>query len=79
MTIHAAIGTIDAAQASQYCVDGFLVVRQVFSNEHIAQLDAEAIRLHRRKEFVPGGARFARPPSGCSVERRRCSAWYRPD
>ena len=52
MTTHAAIGTIDAAQASQYRADGFLVVRHVFSNEHIAQLDAEAIRLHRRKELI---------------------------
>ena len=52
MTTHAAIGTIDATQASRYRADGFLVVRQVFSNDRIAQLEAEAIRLHRRKELI---------------------------
>ena len=28
------------------------MVRQVFSTDHIAQLEAEAIRLHRRKELI---------------------------
>ena len=48
----ASIGTIDAAQASQYQADGFLVVRQVFSADRIAELDAEADRLQQRTDLI---------------------------
>jgi len=41
MTTHAATTLIDATQVAQYHVAGFLVVRQVFSADRIAALDAE--------------------------------------
>ena len=52
MTTHASIGTIDTAQASQYRADGYLVVRQVFSADQIAELDAEADRLRQRTDLI---------------------------
>ena len=45
MSTQIATAPIDAAQVAQYHADGFLVVRQVFSAERIAELDAEAQRL----------------------------------
>jgi ectoine hydroxylase-related dioxygenase (phytanoyl-CoA dioxygenase family) len=44
--------TIAAVQVSQYHADGFLVVRRVFSSEVVAELEAEAIRLHRRRDLI---------------------------
>jgi len=52
MTTHATTSLIDSAQAAQYHADGFLVVRQVFSADRIAELDAEAVRLHQRTDLI---------------------------
>jgi ectoine hydroxylase-related dioxygenase (phytanoyl-CoA dioxygenase family) len=45
MSPDAATSSLDATQVAQYHADGFLVVRQVFSAERIAELDAEAQRV----------------------------------
>ena len=39
-------------QASQYRSEGYLVVRQVFSADRIAELDAEADRLRQRTDLI---------------------------
>ena len=43
---------IDAAQVARYAADGFVVVRQVFSADRIAELDAEATRMLGRTELI---------------------------
>lgn len=43
---------IDAAQVARYHADGFLLVRQVFSAERIAELDVEAQRLQARTDLI---------------------------
>jgi ectoine hydroxylase-related dioxygenase (phytanoyl-CoA dioxygenase family) len=49
---------IDAAQVAQYQADGFLVVRQVFGPDRIAELEAEADRLRSRLDLIdPGNIR----------------------
>jgi len=52
MIARASIGTIDTAQASRYSAEGYLVVRQVFSTEQIAELEAEADRLRQRTDLI---------------------------
>jgi ectoine hydroxylase-related dioxygenase (phytanoyl-CoA dioxygenase family) len=52
MIIDATTGTIDAVHATRYHADGFLVVRQVFSADWIAELDAEARRLRDRTDLI---------------------------
>ena len=52
MSTEIATAPIDAAQVAQYHADGFLVVRQVFSAERIAELDAEAQRLQARTDLI---------------------------
>jgi ectoine hydroxylase-related dioxygenase (phytanoyl-CoA dioxygenase family) len=47
-----AIDGIDAAHASQYRAEGYVVVRQVFSAGQIAELDAEALRLRERADLI---------------------------
>jgi ectoine hydroxylase-related dioxygenase (phytanoyl-CoA dioxygenase family) len=47
-----AIDRIDAAHASQYRAEGYLVVRQVFPADRIAELDAEALRLRERSDLI---------------------------
>jgi len=47
-----ATAPIDVAQAAQYHADGFLVVRQVFGRERIAELEAEAERLRGRLDLI---------------------------
>jgi ectoine hydroxylase-related dioxygenase (phytanoyl-CoA dioxygenase family) len=51
MTGTAAAG-IDAAQRARYAADGFLVVRDVFPGDRIAELQAEAVRLARRTDLI---------------------------
>jgi ectoine hydroxylase-related dioxygenase (phytanoyl-CoA dioxygenase family) len=51
MTI-AAIASLDAARVAQYRADGFVVVRQVFTADRIAELDAEAQRLLGRTDLI---------------------------
>jgi hypothetical protein len=46
------IGAINAAQASQYREQGVLLVRQLFDPDRIADLAAEAERLHRRTDLI---------------------------
>ena len=43
---------LDATQTAAYHTDGFLVVRQVFSPERIAELDGEAQRLIGRADLI---------------------------
>ena len=52
MTTSTSIGTIDSAHARRYHTDGYLVVRGVFSADQIAELDAEAVRLHQRTDLI---------------------------
>jgi 2-aminoethylphosphonate dioxygenase len=52
MNTQIATAPIDAAQVAQYHADGFLVVRQVFAAERIAELDAEAQRLFLRTDLI---------------------------
>jgi 2-aminoethylphosphonate dioxygenase len=52
MTTQTSISAINIAQASRYRSEGYLVVRQVFSPDRIAELDAEADRLHRRTDLI---------------------------
>ena len=52
MSTEIATAPIDAAQVAQYHADGFLVVRQVFSAERIAELDAEAQRVRARSDLI---------------------------
>ena len=52
MIARASLGTIDTAQASRYSAEGYLVVRQVFSTEQIAELEAEADRLRQRTDLI---------------------------
>ncbi|PWT86607.1 MAG: hypothetical protein C5B57_00765 [Blastocatellia bacterium] len=47
----AAVG-INATHAVRYHADGFLIVRQVFSRERIAELSAEADRLQNRSDLI---------------------------
>jgi ectoine hydroxylase-related dioxygenase (phytanoyl-CoA dioxygenase family) len=47
-----ATATIDATHASRYHADGFLVARQVFGPDRIAELDAEAERLRSRLDLI---------------------------
>ncbi|MGH9159127.1 MAG: phytanoyl-CoA dioxygenase family protein [Vicinamibacteraceae bacterium] len=49
---HAGIGAIDAADAARYRAEGFLVVRRVFSSDHVAELDAEAQRLRQHTDLI---------------------------
>ena len=59
MSTEIATVPVDAAQVAAYPADGFLVVRQVFSTERIAELDREAQRLqtperpHRHEQYPP--------------------------
>jgi ectoine hydroxylase-related dioxygenase (phytanoyl-CoA dioxygenase family) len=46
------IDRIDAAHASQYRAEGYLVIRQVFPTDQIAELDAETIRLRERTDLI---------------------------
>jgi 2-aminoethylphosphonate dioxygenase len=46
------IGTIDTAQASRYRAEGYLVVRQLFSADRIAELEAETVRLRQRTDLI---------------------------
>ena len=43
---------LDAAQIVQYQQDGFLVVRGVFPNERIVEIQAEADRLRQRADLI---------------------------
>jgi 2-aminoethylphosphonate dioxygenase len=43
---------IDASQIAQYHSDGFVVVRQVFARDRIAELEAEAVRLQGRADLI---------------------------
>ena len=52
MDTQTATATIDAAQVAQYQADGFLVVRQVFAPDRIAELAAEAERLRARLDLI---------------------------
>ena len=52
MHTQVATAAIDASQASQYHADGFLVVRQVFNRDRIAELEAEAERLRGRLDLI---------------------------
>ena len=52
MDTQIATALIDAAQAAQYHADGFLVVRQVFGRDRIAELEAEAERLRSRLDLI---------------------------
>jgi ectoine hydroxylase-related dioxygenase (phytanoyl-CoA dioxygenase family) len=52
MDAQIATAPIDTVQAAQYHVDGFLVVRQVFGRDRIAELEAEADRLCRRLDLI---------------------------
>jgi ectoine hydroxylase-related dioxygenase (phytanoyl-CoA dioxygenase family) len=52
MKIQVATATIDATDAARYHSDGFLVVRQVFGPDRIAELDAEAERLRSRLDLI---------------------------
>jgi len=45
MDTQTATAFVDATQVAQYQADGFLVVRQVFGPERIAELEAEAERV----------------------------------
>jgi 2-aminoethylphosphonate dioxygenase len=52
MDTQIATALIDAAPAAQYHADGFLVVRQVFGRDRIAELQAEAERLRSRLDLI---------------------------
>ena len=52
MRIETLTPAIDAAQVAQYAVDGFLIVRQVFSSDRIAELEAEAARILGRTDLI---------------------------
>jgi ectoine hydroxylase-related dioxygenase (phytanoyl-CoA dioxygenase family) len=52
MTSRAGIGTIEAVHASQYRAAGYLVVREVFAADRIAELAAEAVRLRQRADLI---------------------------
>ena len=43
---------LDAAQIAQYQRDGFLVVRGVFPNERVVELQADAERLRQRTDLI---------------------------
>jgi hypothetical protein len=49
MTVPAVLDTIDAAHIAGYQVDGFLVVRQVFSPERFEELAVEADRWLQKR------------------------------
>ena len=52
MDTQIATAAIDAQQAAQYHADGFLVVRQVFGCDRIAELAVEAERLRSRHDLI---------------------------
>ena len=52
MSAQIATATIDAAHMARYQTDGFLLVRQVFPAERIAELDVEAQRLQARSDLI---------------------------
>src|SRR5262245_13208608 len=52
MDTQIATSPIDAAQVSKYHADGFLVVRQAFGPERIAELAADADRLRSRLALI---------------------------
>jgi ectoine hydroxylase-related dioxygenase (phytanoyl-CoA dioxygenase family) len=52
MITQAGGGTTDTADAARYRADGYLVVRQVFAADRIAELDAEAVRLRQRTDLI---------------------------
>ena len=52
MDTQTATAAIDATQVAQYHADGFLVVRQVFAPDRIAELEAEADRLRARFDLI---------------------------
>jgi 2-aminoethylphosphonate dioxygenase len=52
MDTQTATATIDAAQVAQYQADGFLVVRQLFAPDRIAELAGEAERLRARLDLI---------------------------
>jgi len=52
MTMHAATGTIATAAIAHYRDEGFLVVRELFSADRIAELDREARRIHARTDLI---------------------------
>ena len=45
-------GSSEASPAAQYGVDGFVVIRNVFSAEDVAELDAESWRLLARRDLI---------------------------
>jgi ectoine hydroxylase-related dioxygenase (phytanoyl-CoA dioxygenase family) len=52
MATEFASGAIDTEQAAQYHEDGFVVVRRVFSASRVAELEAEAERLHNLTDLI---------------------------
>jgi ectoine hydroxylase-related dioxygenase (phytanoyl-CoA dioxygenase family) len=52
MSTDTATAPLDAAHVAQYHADGFLVVRQVFPADRIAELDAESRRLMARADLI---------------------------
>ena len=52
MDTRTATATIDATQVAQYLADGFLVVRDVFGPDRIAELAVEADRLRSRLDLI---------------------------
>src|SRR3984893_10609904 len=52
MITQAGGGTTDTADAARYRADGYLVVRQVFAADRVAELDAEAMRLRQRADLI---------------------------
>jgi hypothetical protein len=52
MSTQIATAPIDAGQVARYHADGFLVVRQVFSAERVAELDVEAQRLQAPNDLI---------------------------
>src|SRR5262245_35301501 len=52
MSAWTATAAIDAAHVAAYHADGFLVVRQLFPADRVAELDAEAKRLLSRGDLI---------------------------
>src|SRR5262245_43885495 len=52
MATEFASGVLDSEQVAQYREDGFVVVRGVFSASRVAELEAEAYRLHDRTDLI---------------------------
>jgi ectoine hydroxylase-related dioxygenase (phytanoyl-CoA dioxygenase family) len=52
MDTRIATAAIDATQVAQYQADGFLVVREVFGPERIADIESDAERLRTRVDLI---------------------------